>query len=164
MQWQPHHRRVRTARVGSEICRARFGDSRASRRIETSQVKEKLVIQQESRLRVADNTGAKEILCIRVLGGSSRRYAGIGDIIVATVKDATPGGNVKKGEVVKAVVVRTTKERRRPDGSYIKFDENAAVIIKADNDPRGTRIFGPVGRELRDKRFMKIVSLAPEVL
>ncbi len=128
------------------------------------QVKEKLVIQQESRLRVADNTGAKEILCIRVLGGSSRRYAGIGDIIVATVKDAIPGGNVKRGDVVKAVVVRTVKERRRPDGSYIKFDENAAVIIKGDNDPRGTRIFGPVGRELRDKRFMKIVSLAPEVL
>jgi large subunit ribosomal protein L14 len=122
------------------------------------------VIQQESRLRVADNTGAKEILCIRVLGGSSRRYAGIGDVIVATVKDAIPGGNVKKGDVVKAVVVRTVKERRRPDGSYIRFDENAAVLIKADNDPRGTRIFGPVGRELRDKRFMKIVSLAPEVL
>jgi large subunit ribosomal protein L14 len=122
------------------------------------------VIQQESRLKVADNTGAKEILCIRVLGGSSRRYAGIGDIIVATVKEAIPGGNVKRGEVVRAVVVRTAKERRRPDGSYIKFDENAAVIIKNDNDPRGTRIFGPVGRELREKRFMKIVSLAPEVL
>jgi large subunit ribosomal protein L14 len=122
------------------------------------------VIQQESRLKVADNTGAKEILCIRVLGGSSRRYAGIGDVIVATVKDAIPGGNVKRGEVVKAVVVRTVKERRRADGSYIKFDENAAVIIKPDNDPRGTRIFGPVGRELREKRFMKIVSLAPEVL
>jgi len=122
------------------------------------------VIQQESRLKVADNTGAKEILCIRVLGGSSRRYAGIGDVIVATVKDAIPGGNVKKGDVVKAVVVRTAKERRRPDGSYIKFDENAAVIIKNDNEPRGTRIFGPVGRELREKRFMKIVSLAPEVL
>jgi large subunit ribosomal protein L14 len=122
------------------------------------------VIQQESRLKVADNTGAKEILCIRVLGGSSRRYAGIGDIIVATVKDAIPGGNVKRGEVVKAVVVRTVKERRRADGSYIKFDENAAVIIKNDNDPRGTRIFGPVGRELREKKFMKIVSLAPEVL
>jgi large subunit ribosomal protein L14 len=122
------------------------------------------VIQQESRLKVADNTGAKEILCIRVLGGSSRRYAGIGDVIVATVKDAIPGGNVKRGDVVKAVVVRTTKERRRADGSYIKFDENAAVIIKPDNDPRGTRIFGPVGRELREKRFMKIVSLAPEVL
>jgi large subunit ribosomal protein L14 len=122
------------------------------------------VIQQESRLKVADNTGAKEILCIRVLGGSSRRYAGIGDIIVATVKDAIPGGNVKRGEVVKAVVVRTVKERRRADGSYIKFDENAAVLIKPDNDPRGTRIFGPVGRELREKRFMKIVSLAPEVL
>ena len=122
------------------------------------------MIQQESRLRVADNTGAKEILTIRVLGGSGRRYAGIGDIIVATVKDAIPGGNVKKGEVVKAVIVRTAKERRRPDGSYIKFDENAAVIIKNDNDPRGTRIFGPVGRELRDKKFMRIVSLAPEVL
>jgi large subunit ribosomal protein L14 len=122
------------------------------------------VIQQESRLKVADNTGAKEILCIRVLGGSGRRYAGIGDIIVATVKDAIPGGNVKRGDVVKAVVVRTVKERRRPDGSYIKFDENAAVIIKPDNDPRGTRIFGPVGRELREKRFMKIISLAPEVL
>ncbi len=122
------------------------------------------MIQQESRLKVADNTGAKEILCIRVLGGSGRRYAGIGDIIVATVKDAIPGGNVKRGDVVKAVVVRTVKERRRPDGSYIKFDENAAVIIKPDNDPRGTRIFGPVGRELREKKFMKIVSLAPEVL
>jgi large subunit ribosomal protein L14 len=122
------------------------------------------VIQQESRLKVADNTGAKEILCIRVLGGSSRRYAGIGDVIVATVKDAIPGGGVKRGEVVKAVVVRTVKERRRADGSYIKFDENAAVIIKPDNDPRGTRIFGPVGRELREKRFMKIVSLAPEVV
>jgi large subunit ribosomal protein L14 len=122
------------------------------------------VIQQESRLKVADNTGAKEILCIRVLGGSSRRYAGIGDVIVATVKEAIPGGNVKRGEIVKAVVVRTVKERRRSDGSYIKFDENAAVIIKPDNDPRGTRIFGPVGRELREKRFMKIISLAPEVL
>ena len=122
------------------------------------------MIQQESRLKVADNTGAKEILCIRVLGGSSRRYAGIGDIIVATVKDAIPGGNINRGEVVKAVIVRTDKERRRADGSYIKFDENAAVIIKPDNDPRGTRIFGPVGRELREKRFMKIVSLAPEVL
>jgi large subunit ribosomal protein L14 len=122
------------------------------------------VIQQESRLRVADNTGAKEILCIRVLGGSGRRYAGIGDIIVATVKDAIPGGNVKKGDVVKAVIVRTVKERRRPDGSYIRFDENAAVILRNDGDPRGTRIFGPVGRELRDKKFMKIISLAPEVL
>ena len=122
------------------------------------------MIQQESRLRVADNTGAKELLCIRVLGGSGRRYAGIGDVIVATVKDAIPGGNVKKGEVVKAVVVRTRKERRRPDGSYIRFDENAAVLIRPDNEPRGTRIFGPVGRELRDKRFMKIISLAPEVL
>jgi large subunit ribosomal protein L14 len=122
------------------------------------------VIQQESRLRVADNTGAKEILCIRVLGGSSRRYAGIGDIIVATVKDAIPGAGVKKGDVVKAVVVRTVKEKRRADGSYIRFDENAAVLIKPDNEPRGTRIFGPVGRELRDKKFMKIISLAPEVL
>ncbi len=122
------------------------------------------MIQQESRLKVADNTGAKEILCIRVLGGTRRRYAGLGDKIVATVKDAIPGGNVKKGDVVKAVIVRTTKETRRPDGSYIKFDENAAVILKNDGDPRGTRIFGPVGRELRDKKFMKIISLAPEVL
>jgi len=122
------------------------------------------VIQQESRLKVADNTGAKELLTIRVLGGSSRRYAGLGDTIVATVKDAIPGGNVKKGDVVKAVVVRAKKATRRADGSYIKFDENAAVILKADGEPRGTRIFGPVGRELRDKRFMKIVSLAPEVI
>ena len=122
------------------------------------------MIQQESRLKVADNSGAREILCIRVLGGSRRRYAGVGDVIVATVKDAIPGGNATKGEIVKAVIVRTAKERRRPDGSYIKFDENAAVIIKNDNDPRGTRIFGPVGRELRDKKFMRIVSLAPEVL
>ena len=122
------------------------------------------MIQQESRLKVADNTGAKEILCIRVLGGSTRRYANIGDIIVATVKDATPGGAVKKGDVVKAVVVRTTKGMRRKDGSYIRFDENAAVIIKDDKTPTGTRIFGPVARELRDKQFMKIVSLAPEVL
>lgn len=122
------------------------------------------MIQQESRLRVADNTGAKELLCIRVLGGSGRRYAGIGDVIVATVKDAIPGGAAKKGEVVKAVVVRTTKQKRRPDGSYIRFDENAAVILKGDGEPRGTRIFGPVGRELRDKKFMKIISLAPEVL
>ncbi len=122
------------------------------------------MIQQETRLKVADNTGAKELLCIRVLGGSVRRYATVGDIIVATVKDATPGGVVKKGDVVKAVVVRTVKEIRRPDGSYIRFDENAAVIIKEDKTPRGTRIFGPVARELRDKHFMKIVSLAPEVL
>ena len=122
------------------------------------------MLQQESRVRVADNTGAKELLTIRVLGGSGRRYAGIGDVIVATVKDAIPGGNLKKGEVVKAVIVRTVKQTRRPDGSYIKFDENAAVILKADGDPRGTRIFGPVGRELRDKKFMKIISLAPEVL
>jgi len=122
------------------------------------------VIQQESRLKVADNTGAKELLTIRVLGGSSRRYAGLGDTIVATVKDAIPGGNVKKGDVVKAVVVRAKKATRSADGSYIKFDENAAVILKADGEPRGTRIFGPVGRELRDKRFMKIVSLAPEVI
>ena len=122
------------------------------------------MIQTESRLKVADNTGAKELLTIRVLGGSNRRYAGLGDIIVATVKDAIPGGNVKKGDVVKAVVVRTKKEVRRPDGSYIQFDENAAVILKNDGEPRGTRIFGPVGRELRDKKFMKIVSLAPEVI
>ena len=122
------------------------------------------MIQAESRLRVADNTGARELLCIRVLGGTQRRYAGIGDVIVCSVKDAIPGGQVKKGEVVKAVIVRTVKENRRQDGSYIKFDENAAVIIKDDNEPRGTRIFGPVARELRDKRFMKIISLAPEVL
>jgi large subunit ribosomal protein L14 len=122
------------------------------------------VIQTESRLKVADNTGAKELLTIRVLGGSNRRYAGLGDTIVATVKDAIPGGNVKKGDVVKAVIVRTVKQTRRADGSYIKFDENAAVILKNDGEPRGTRIFGPVGRELRDKKFMKIVSLAPEVI
>ena len=123
------------------------------------------MIQQETRLKVADNTGAKELLCIRVLGGSKRRYAYLGDTIVCTVKDAIPGGNVKKGEVVKAVVVRTKKERRRPDGSYIRFDENAAVILKnTDGEPRGTRIFGPIGRELRDKKFMRIISLAPEVL
>jgi large subunit ribosomal protein L14 len=122
------------------------------------------MIQQESRIKVADNTGAKVLLTIRVLGGSKRRYAGLGDTIVATVKDAIPGGNVKKGDVVKAVIVRTVKSTRRPDGSYIKFDENAAVILKNDGEPRGTRIFGPVGRELRDKKFMKIVSLAPEVI
>ena len=122
------------------------------------------MIQQESRLRVADNTGAKEILTIRVLGGSSRRYAGIGDVIVATVKEAMPGAGIKKGDVVKAVIVRLKKEKRRPDGSYIRFDENAAVLIKTDGGPRGTRIFGPVGRELRDKKYMKIISLAPEVL
>ena len=122
------------------------------------------MIAQESRLKVADNTGAKEVLCIRVLGGSGRRYAGIGDIIVATVKDAIPGGSVKRGEVVKAVVVRTHKERRRKDGTYIRFDDNACVIINDQSQPRGTRIFGPVGRELRDKQFMRIVSLAPEVI
>ena len=122
------------------------------------------MIQQESRLRVADNSGAKEVLCIKVLGGSKRRYAGIGDVFVATVKDALPGAAVKKGEVVKCVVVRTKKERRRPDGSYIRFDENACVIVREDGTPRGTRIFGPVARELRDRKFMRIVSLAPEVL
>ena len=122
------------------------------------------MIQQETRLKVADNTGAKEILCIRVMGGSTRRYASIGDTIVATVKDATPGGVVKKGDVVKAVVVRTVKESKRADGSYIRFDENAAVIVKDDKNQRGTRIFGPVARELRDKEYMKILSLAPEVL
>ena len=122
------------------------------------------MVQQETRLKVADNTGAKELLCIRVLGGSTRRYGNIGDIIVASVKDATPGGVVKKGDVVKAVIVRTVRGARRRDGSYIKFDENAAVIIKEDKTPRGTRSFGPVARELRDKQFMKIVSLAPEVL
>ena len=122
------------------------------------------MIQQQSRLNVGDNTGAKEIMCIRVLGGSFRRYANIGDIIVASVKSATPGGQVKKGDVVKAVVVRSRKGLRRPDGSYIRFDENAAVIIKEYKTPRGTRIFGPVARELREKDFMKIISLAPEVL
>lgn len=122
------------------------------------------MIQQESRLRVADNSGAREVLCIKVLGGSRIRYAGIGDIFVATVKDAMPGAAVKKGDVVKCVVVRTAKERRRPDGSYIRFDENAAVLINENREPRGTRIFGPVGRELREKRFMRIVSLAPEVI
>lgn len=122
------------------------------------------MIQQESRLKVADNTGAKELLCIRVLGGSKRRYANIGDVIVASVKSAAPGGTAKKGEVVKAVVVRTKSGVRRADGSYIKFDQNAAVIIREDKQPRGTRIFGPVARELREKQYMKIVSLAPEVL
>ena len=122
------------------------------------------MIQQESRLKVADNTGAREVLCIRVLGGSKRRYARLGDTIVGTVKDATPGGSVKKGEIVKAVVVRTRKEIRRQDGTYIRFDDNACVLINDQSQPRGTRIFGPVGRELRDKRFMRIVSLAPEVL
>ncbi len=122
------------------------------------------MIQVQSVLKVADNTGARKLMCIRVLGGALRRYASLGDVIVASVKEATPGGVVSKGDIVKAVVVRTKKEVRRPDGSYIKFDENAAVIIKDDNSPRGTRIFGPVGRELRDQEFMKIVSLAPEVL
>ena len=122
------------------------------------------MVQQQSRLKVADNTGAREIMCIRCLGGSYRKYAEIGDVIIASVKDAIPGGVVKKGEVVKAVVVRTKKGARRADGSYIKFDENAAVIIKDDGNPRGTRIFGPVARELRDKNYMKILSLAPEVL
>ena len=122
------------------------------------------MIQQESGLKVADNSGAKEVLCIRVLGGSRRRYASIGDVFIATVKDAIPGAAVKKGDVVRCVVVRTAKEKRRPDGSYIKFDENAAVLINDQLQPRGTRIFGPVGRELRDKKFMRIISLAPEVL
>jgi large subunit ribosomal protein L14 len=122
------------------------------------------VIQQESRLKVADNSGAREVLCIKVLGGSKRRYAGVGDIFVGAVKDAIPGAAVKKGDVVKCVVVRTTKEKRRADGSYIRSDENAAVLIKDDLTPRGTRIFGPVARELRERRFMRIISLAPEVL
>ncbi len=123
------------------------------------------MIQQESRLRIADNTGAKEILCIRVTGGSKRRYGGVGDTIVATVKQASPGGSVKKGEIVRAVIVRTNKEYGRPDGSYIRFDDNAAVILDGQtSNPKGTRIFGPVARELRDKGFMRIVSLAPEVL
>ena len=122
------------------------------------------MVQQETRLKVADNTGAKELLCIRVLGGSTRRYANIGDVVVCAVKKATPGGVVKKGEVVKAVVVRTVHGMKRADGSYIKFDENAAVIIREDKTPRGTRIFGPVARELREKEYLKILSLAPEVL
>jgi large subunit ribosomal protein L14 len=122
------------------------------------------MIQAESKLKVADNSGARKILCIKVLGGSKRRYARVGDTIVATVKEAIPNGQVKKGEIVEAVIVRTKKEMRRPDGSYIKFDENAAVIIDPQGNPRGTRIFGPVARELRDQRYMKIVSLAPEVL
>ena len=122
------------------------------------------MIQQESRLRVADNSGARELLCIRVLGGSTTTYASVGDIIVATVKQAQPGAAIKKGDVVKAVVVRVKKPIRRPDGSYIRFDENAAVVTKDDLNPRGTRIFGPVARELREREFMKIVSLAPEVL
>lgn len=122
------------------------------------------MLQQESRLKVADNTGARELLVIRVLGGSKRRYAAVGDVIIAAVKDATPGGVVKKGDVVRAVVVRTTRPIRRKNGSYIRFDENAAVIIKEDQNPRGTRIFGPVARELREKKYMKILSLAPEVL
>ena len=122
------------------------------------------MIQTETRLKVADNSGAKELLCIRILGGTSRKYANIGDVIVCTVKEATPGGVVKKGEVVKAVIVRSKQGARRADGSYVKFDQNAAVIIKDDMQPVGTRIFGPVARELREKGFMKIVSLAPEVL
>jgi large subunit ribosomal protein L14 len=122
------------------------------------------MIQPQTRLRVADNSGAKEVMCIRVLGGSMKATAGIGDVIVAAVKQATPGGVVKKGDVVRCVVVRTTRPSRRPDGSYIRFDENAAVVIKDDKSPRGTRIFGPVARELRDRDFMKIISLAPEVL
>lgn len=122
------------------------------------------MIQTQTMLRVADNTGAKEIMCIRVMGGSHKKYANVGDVIVASVKNAAPGGVVKKGEVVKCVVVRSKKGVKRPDGSYIRFDENAAVLIKEDNNPRGTRIFGPIARELRDKEFMKILSLAPEVL
>ncbi len=122
------------------------------------------MIQQETRLKVADNSGARELLCIKVLGGAKRRYAGVGDIIVCAVKAAQPGGAVKKGDVVRAVVVRTAKEHGRPDGSYIRFDENAAVVLDGNNNPRGTRIFGPVARELRDAGFMKIVSLSPEVL
>jgi large subunit ribosomal protein L14 len=122
------------------------------------------MIQQESRVRVADNTGARELLCIKVLGGSGRRYASVGDVVVGTIKEAIPGSAVKKGDVVRAVVVRTKKEKRRPDGTYIKFDENAVVLIDNQMNPRGTRIFGPVARELRQKNFMKIISLSPEVL
>ena len=148
--------------------RVRVAETRPLSKLKRWRVTEVLerarVIQQESRLKVADNSGANEVLCIKVLGGSRRRYAGIGDVFVATVKDAIPGAAVKKGDVVKCVVVRTAKETRRPDGSYIRFDENAAVLINDQQQPRGTRIFGPVGRELRDKRFMRIVSLAPEVL
>ena len=165
--WRPGRPPRPSAGAWSRSSRRQSSQPHSSARLfngEPADDQENAVIQQESRLRVADNTGAKEILCIRVLGGSGRRYAGIGDVIVATVKDAIPGGNVKKGEVVKAVIVRTKKERRRPDGSYIRFDENAAVILKGDGEPRGTRIFGPVGRELREKKFMKIISLAPEVL
>ena len=125
---------------------------------------EKTVIQQQSLMKVADNTGAKELMCIRVLGGSGRRYAGIGDIVVCSVKKATPGGIVKKGDVVKAVIVRSTSGVRRKDGTYVRFDENAAVIIDSQKQPRGTRIFGPIARELRDKDYMRIISLAPEVL
>ena len=122
------------------------------------------MVQQETQLKIADNSGARRALVIRVLGGSKRRYAGLGDVVVVTIKDAIPTGQVKKGEVAKAVIVRTAKETKRKDGSYIRFDENAAVLIKNDNEPRGTRIFGPVGRELREKKFMRIISLAPEVL
>ena len=122
------------------------------------------MIQQQSRLKVADNTGAKELMCIRCLGGSHRKFAGVGDIVIASVKSAIPNGVVKKGDVVKAVIVRTKKPIRRPDGSYVRFDENAAVIIREDGNPKGTRIFGPIARELRDKDYMKILSLAPEVL
>ena len=122
------------------------------------------MIQQETELRIADNSGARRALCIRVLGGSRRRYASLGDVVVVTVKDAIPGGTVKKGEIARAVIVRTAKENRRADGTYIRFDENAAVIIDPQNEPIGTRVFGPVGRELRERKFMKIVSLAPEVL
>ena len=148
--------------------RVRVMETRPSSKLKRWRVVEVLerakMIQQESRLRVADNSGAKEVLVIKVLGGTRRRYASIGDIFIATVKDAIPGAAVKKGDVVKCVVVRTKKEKRRPDGSYIRFDDNAAVLIKDDQTPRGTRIFGPVGRELRDRRFMRIISLAPEVL
>ena len=148
---------VRVDRVPPDVAHQALAPHRRAREGE-------VVIQNETRLKVADNTGAREILCIRVMGGSRRRYAGVGDIITATVKQANPQGSVKKGEVVKAVVVRTKKEFGRDDGTYIAFDENAAVILDATNNPRGTRIFGPVARELRDGGFMRIVSLAPEVL
>ena len=159
------HDEANDAREGDRV---RVAETRPLSKLKHWRVVEVLeraaMIQQESRLKVADNSGAREVLCIKVLGGTRRRYAGIGDIFVATVKDAVPGAAVKKGDVVKCVVVRTKKERRRPDGSYIRFDENAAVLINEQMQPRGTRIFGPVGRELRDRRFMRIVSLAPEVL
>ena len=151
-------------RVGDRVLVMETRPLAKDKRWRVVEIVEKTVIQQQTYLKVADNTGAKELMCIRVLGGSGRRYANIGDVVVASVKKATPGGTVKKGDVVKAVVVRSCRGLRRNDGSYIRFDENAAVIIREDKTPRGTRIFGPVARELREKDYMKILSLAPEVL